>query len=821
MLPSHAPYAVGLMQQLGAPPSLNNLRGVVAGIHQLLPTIQEIATLSEEECSDELTVGTEAIRELLENRRSMCPTQWSTPSARRTDPMHGVITEYQVYVLAAYAPLGTPPAPFLQLLAQTLLAALRLQGARRSGTRGPGTTIDHGTAGARLLARNPGIVQTLPAKLASTQAYPQAVTDALESLTGPGVKYLEHAQHLLQLSQGDNDLPPSVGYNAVALDSDGASNVAIRQYVSYPSARIREARRSGLALAELADEDEFFTFGKAVGDPVVAADVSVAQLVLKRRYQLVQLERAAQLLAVGWSRFTMSETAQVLRALHRLSFGSTAFDEGGEAPDTVDIAAGAVLATMFWMARSPEHALTLQIYRTRADLPQTIQLRRLAYVLESEEWCVPAIRPRAAPRFHEVDRAAAHPAGTVVFLPAPSSAARVLRRLPACEQAQRQGSAFAFTGDLGPVQNRLQLLWEELRASSRGQITPRSIAEHIFYCVVDATRDVALASMVFERAHALGDTQLHYASFHTSMLARVYVDTTRRLQDATFAETQRMYPESAEHPDTWRGAAPPSSPADTTPSSPSPPSRVGSPICPTPHAVQTLASAVRNAVANATRFENSMAVITEVHNRLNLYVSLMMKYTLGLRDVVGPTPQWNHVDLADKAILLSDKDDAASFSTRVLPLPDVVVSQLLRLREHLQAMIPSLVLRAPLIATQISGALRGDSASTLPITFQLVERSGKVEVHAVSGSLMSKLVAEHARSFTLPGNANRHFLRSTLVDKGCPAIAVDYLLGHWRRGGEPLGRFATLDLDHYFGVLREHLQAIALEAGWRALPGLN
>lgn len=820
--PALAPLAAALLQQFDAPENLHYLVGAVSGLVESLPHMKAIARLSDDEWEDEVEIGAEAIRAMLQGGSAACPFEWVTPSSRVSSPMHGVIEDHQLYVLPAYSAEQTLATRFAQLKAQTIFAALRLRRTARQAVRGPGTAIAQGAQGARLLLRSRDLLKKLPETALSGSAYLTQIAEILQESRTGGVKHLEQVQSLLRQCWA-TEASESVAYNADAFENDGTVRIAVRQYISGPTARIREARRSGLALAELADEDEFFHFEESVAEPPSPPEATLPELVLRRRHQLVQLERTAQLLSVGWQRLTLPETAQIIRAVHRL-LAAVDLDTGDPGtPSDADIAAAAALTVIFWMSRTYEDALTLQLYRSQADLPQRFHLRRLAYVLDSNEWCVPAIRPKGAPRFLDVDRTAACPVSPIVVLPAPTDATTAIHRLPAAQRAYREGSAFAFPGDLTPLRQRLDETLKDLAATSRGQVSLPRMRDHLFLTVIDKTRDVALASMLFERAHALGDTQLHYTAFSVPKLASIYTEVCTGLQDAAHSELHRMYPTTTLHPAavaperSSSTAGPPSSPPSSFGSA-----RVGSPICPTPASVHELVASVRRARAAATAVDDSFSVVVELHNRLNLYASLLLKFGLGLRDVVGPVPRWTAVDFEDATIIVSDKDDAASFSTRLLPLPQVIAQQLKLLREHWKAMIPGLAVRAPQIAKDMVATLRGETIKQpLPIVFFLTEDQGKSDRKPASGALLSRLVAEHAPSFNLPGNANRHFLRSSLLDAGCPAVAVDYMLGHWRRGTEPMGRFATLDLEHYLSLLRVHLHKMLHAAGWRPLTGLQ
>jgi len=77
------------------------------------------------------------------------------------------------------------------------------------------------------------------------------------------------------------------------------------------------------------------------------------------------------------------------------------------------------------------------------------------------------------------------------------------------------------------------------------------------------------------------------------------------------------------------------------------------------------------------------------------------------------------------------------------------------------------------------------------------------------------------KKYALPFNASRHYLRSILLERGCPVEVINAFMGHFERGEEPWGRFSGLSPDTYRNQLSSYLVPLLQDDGWEALPGLG
>ena len=88
--------------------------------------------------------------------------------------------------------------------------------------------------------------------------------------------------------------------------------------------------------------------------------------------------------------------------------------------------------------------------------------------------------------------------------------------------------------------------------------------------------------------------------------------------------------------------------------------------------------------------------------------------------------------------------------------------------------------------------------------------------------LSPKLLGKKLRDvFALPINANRHYLRSTMLARGCPVEVINAFMGHFERGEEPWGKFSGLSPIAYRNALDLFLTPLMRDDGWAPMSGLG
>ena len=74
--------------------------------------------------------------------------------------------------------------------------------------------------------------------------------------------------------------------------------------------------------------------------------------------------------------------------------------------------------------------------------------------------------------------------------------------------------------------------------------------------------------------------------------------------------------------------------------------------------------------------------------------------------------------------------------------------------------------------------------------------------------------------FEIRANANRHYLRSRLVELGAPGEMISYFMGHWEHGEEPHQKLSSISPIDIAVELAPYLNTIEKQIGWTVQGGL-
>lgn len=619
---------------------------------------------------------------------------------------------------------------------------------------------------------------------------------------------------------------------------------------------LEKALASGLAPGDLGADHEFLTEEEEVRDEPLLPPVrekSVARQAASLRNRLVQMERSAQLLPGTWARLAPAEVAYGLRELrlwlHAARRSAIAAEHRGGASSrhgapTVPISeelqsegdaagsplesllpnaiaeAGAVIVAMLWLSKPLDDALRLRLYATQADAEREARTLHVGYILDARAWVMPVIRPKGEPAYHGTDFTLAESVAQVLVLPDAGAGWAYLHRLPHWATVRPGAPVNLVTVGSSAIGVAVDEFFLRCSAGTDRRITATRWRDTLLHLVMDRTGDAAAASAMFARLHYLADTQLHYTLFNATTLAEVYRQTCDDLIETMLAELaasdKRLVPID---PRTFRGAR-----SDTP--VPRQGITIGSPICPRETNVRRLVGGLRELAAAANASAIELQELLDLHNALTAYLCWLLRFGTGYRDAATPIPLPSDLDLDGRLMMVSDKDDSTGFNSRIVPMAGVVADQLDLYCRHRQALASRLLLLAPEFAIAIIQGDQRDASidyaahpSARLVRFISLRR-GRLVVSAVGGARLLERMGPDFSWFRLPSNCNRHYLRSRLLADGCPVAHVDYFMGHWGRGREPLARFASLPLRTYLDDVRHRLEQILADDGWQAVAGL-
>lgn len=210
--------------------------------------------------------------------------------------------------------------------------------------------------------------------------------------------------------------------------------------------------------------------------------------------------------------------------------------------------------------------------------------------------------------------------------------------------------------------------------------------------------------------------------------------------------------------------------------------------------------------------------LRHTHNSLVAYITVWLGFISGYRAVMDPISDPRHLDRETGLMIISDKDNSLFQHSRIIPLTERFVEQVDRYAEHLTQLAMSLP-HKPSIQQEIyqlchryQGADISTHELSIPFLFFLTDT---LQARAVS----PKNLQEHF-PFEIRANANRHYLRSSLVELGAPGEMVSYFMGHWEHGEEPHQKLSSISPIDIAIQLVPYLATIEKQIGWTIQGGL-
>lgn len=210
--------------------------------------------------------------------------------------------------------------------------------------------------------------------------------------------------------------------------------------------------------------------------------------------------------------------------------------------------------------------------------------------------------------------------------------------------------------------------------------------------------------------------------------------------------------------------------------------------------------------------------LRHAHNSLVAYITVWLGFISGYRAVLDPISDPRHIDLETGLMVISDKDNSLFQHSRIIPLTARFVEQVDRYVEHLIQLAMSLPHKQSIqqeiyqLCHRYQGADTSTHELSIPFLFFLTDT---LQARAVS----PKNLQEHF-PFEIRANANRHYLRSMLVELGAPGEMVAYFMGHWEHGEEPHQKLSSISPIDIAIQLAPYLNTIEKQIGWTIQGGL-
>lgn len=233
------------------------------------------------------------------------------------------------------------------------------------------------------------------------------------------------------------------------------------------------------------------------------------------------------------------------------------------------------------------------------------------------------------------------------------------------------------------------------------------------------------------------------------------------------------------------------------------------------------------------RFEE----ITYFHNAFVAYTAWMLLFGTGYRAAWNPLPSLALFLPSLNLMGISDKDDCDFTHSRIVAIPSVLTVQLIEYRRHLGCLRGLLRLLMPQFCSELDNIIdvdrqvlsydnlqasawytkiRNSRSQHGPFFFFQKQKSGIVTRSLSPSQLVSVLKEKNS----IPANAGRHWLKSSLLDRGVDPELINFQMGHWQAGEVPIGNYSALSTIEAITELVPILDLLFRELGWQPLKSV-
>jgi integrase len=324
------------------------------------------------------------------------------------------------------------------------------------------------------------------------------------------------------------------------------------------------------------------------------------------------------------------------------------------------------------------------------------------------------------------------------------------------------------------------------------RLTQERISHFLFLKLEKHPRaDVTTAMFITGQSAYQGTVVAHYTAQRVSRLGEIY-----------HSAWIKVFPDLEK------------SPPQTIPSSAA--AVVGSPrvppIKPLGDLIRFLKKKVQDRKAQAEQ-DPQIIHLVKLHNALTRYVAILVAYATGIRAVTSPMPRPESIDHETGFCILSDKDSADHYHTRVIWLPPICIEQLLAYWAHVRILSAKLSVLRPDYFTRV----RAKRTKKLENNMMFLRYDGTPQ--EITPKILHSF-SDMSPPCAFPENANRHLLRSWLLAEGCPPDIINAFLGHWFLGEEPWGPYSGLSLYYCRKILSGYLGKLLAQLGFEVITGL-
>ncbi|MFZ4859017.1 MAG: site-specific integrase [Desulfuromonadaceae bacterium] len=798
---------------INAPPSLEGLLVVTAQflkIAHIIKLIRNLETISEFITDEQFDVCITVAKQISNNSSDIenaCPhTGRNFP---KKIPFHGYYKKNPVYVCLGISSLEAQESAKHQILeAYITIAAAILQSRKKSRARGEDSTeyqhtIDESCRHARKLILKP--------KLDSFSNLP----DVLPNKPGDYTSYVEHAGKLLEpifqllVYAFSNKRAPT--YNKIgekkefrrvshsindAVDPELvglADTVEIFQPIAERAQKVLDAPEPTRGI-------DFIQISDTKYDPM--AGMPYKMFHQSKQYYLHSTAMNNQRLLYRWDMLTPHEVSCFLEAVQQLAnndYPSYRYIY----PSQLELAA--VMTTVF--LRSYPLDKIEHISFSDAAYAQVAPPGYRYYKYKTGSWIVlPPKLPFDSTLDNRFYEKTVSKKREYFYVASGTGLEKIVDDYIETSRRNSTKNLQLFHLDHRRYQKRIDEVLSHLNKKHDTRITLKRIEIYIFNLLSrKCGGDLTTAMLLTGKKDSLGITPLHYTAYPVNKLQTMYHDCCSDLMNAHKLEMKARNSTillTTDNPNisTWSG-------------------NTGTAYRPHRMAVKNIIDKLheRMQLIHEEKTRNLDKLI-RIHNNIMRYTVIQFAFSTGFRAVNSPLLPPSQIDEDTGFAVISDKDGLDYYNSRIVWLPPICIQQYNTYLEHLDCLLPKLEFLDIKAFNALKHLLHFPKPSNrLPLFFYL-KRSGNTKIIRptdVWADIRKNL------EFELPVNANRHYLRSYLLENGCPPEVIAAFMGHWERGEEPWGRYSALSPVDYATILAKYIVKLLEEDGWKKMSGLQ
>ncbi len=486
---------------------------------------------------------------------------------------------------------------------------------------------------------------------------------------------------------------------------------------------------------------------------------------------------ANQLLPQQWNQLTLTEIAEVMHAAGK-EFRRLRAVKQLDTNELKKLATICILMVMVWTGSSLNRALKLRLTDANERIGGDI-----AYIAATQEWKIKTVLPSYRTTPSDSDISQARTRSEYVFLPDLFGIGRYLAVFRSL--AQPENSTLFGSLRRNQVQLSLRDFLGTLPEGNRA--TESRLSSYLFHRLLAHSGGDAVASvLICGIGHHTAVVPSYYSTPSVEHLRKTYQDGLQERVSLIYSESKKDLPVTTHEPTPRQDAT-------------------GARNCPTSEAIQSLVIHLKTTLNASQEKDTYFQFLRQFHNYYTLYTALFLGFGTGIRSIRDPFIDPDSIDVKTGFAVISDKDGDDHYKSRLVWVPDTVRQQLEHYLRHRRKLINTL---------SVFDEFQGKSLRSLSNLFLFGPDLEILEFSPATAAPLLQTV------YPLPLNSNRRYLRTFLMERQCPADVMDAFLGHWKRGAEPWGVFATLSPDEYQRTISTLLNTCLKQLGWTVERGM-